>query len=65
MAIISDYLMAYKVSARAEGRSEKTIRATAQAVTYFADYLGGLSTEVRTVTAPILRGFITYGGGFP
>jgi len=57
MKNVENILTAYRVCARAEAKSPKSIRSTTQAVGYFADYLGDVS-DVGAVTPNDLRGFI-------
>ena len=52
MATLSDALAVYKICARAEGRSPKTLRAVAQAVSYFNDFLGEIDIEEVTANHP-------------
>ncbi|UCG82808.1 MAG: hypothetical protein JSW38_11585, partial [Dehalococcoidia bacterium] len=57
MATISEALAAYRICARAEGRSPKTIGWITSSVGYFTDFLGG-DQEISTLTANDLRRFI-------
>ena len=56
-ATLSDALAVYEVCARAEGKNPKTVRAVAQAVSCFNDFLGEI--DVEEVTSNHLRQ-ITY-----
>ena len=48
MATLTDLLAAYRIYAQAEGKSEKTIRAVTQAVTYFSQFVGNTSIDRLT-----------------
>ena len=58
MATLQDALTAYRICAKAEGKSAKTIGWTTDAVGYFADFLGGEGIELETIDAQSLRRFI-------
>ncbi|MBI2859451.1 MAG: hypothetical protein HYX90_10270 [Chloroflexi bacterium] len=51
-------LTAYRTYARAEGKSEKTVRWITQSVGYFADFLGPGRQDLTTIGGNDLRRFI-------
>jgi len=51
-------MTAYRICAKAEGKSPKTIAWTTDAVRYFADFLGDEGIELETIDAQSLRRFI-------
>jgi len=55
---LGDALIAYKVGAKAEGKSPKTISWVLSACKYFAQFLGGEDKEVEPIIADDLRRFI-------
>ncbi len=55
---LSDALAAYRICARAEGRSPKTIHWIMSSVTYFSEFLGPEQQEVATITIHDFRRFI-------
>ena len=57
MATLSDALIAYRISARAEGKSPKTIRWIEFSVGYFREFLGG-DPDIGAVTGEDLKRFI-------
>ncbi len=59
MLTTQDALCAYRTYARAEGKSEKTIRWIVSSVGYFAAFLGSDQQEIDRITANDLRRFIS------
>ena len=57
MSTLSEALTAYKICARAEGRSPRTIDWVASSVRYFGRFLGD-DVDIATITANDLRRFI-------
>lgn len=57
MTKLSDALAAYRICAKAEGRSDRTIGWATSSVGYFADFLGG-DPDISSITADDLRRFI-------
>jgi site-specific recombinase XerD len=57
MVTLSDALNAYRICARAEGKSHRTIEWIACSVKYFGDFLGG-DPDISAVTAEDFRRFI-------
>ena len=57
MTRLSDALVAYRICARAEGKSPRTIGRVTSSVGYFGRFLGG-DPEISSVTADDLRRFI-------
>ncbi len=57
MTTISEGLTAYRICARAEGRSRRTIDWITSSVRYFTDFLGG-DADIAGITADDLRRFI-------
>jgi hypothetical protein len=57
MLTLSDALNAYRICARAEGKSPRTIEWIACSVKYFGDFLGG-DPDISAVTADDFRRFI-------
>ena len=55
---LSDALAAYRICARAEGRSPKTIHWIMSSVTYFSEFLGPEQQEVASITIQDFRRFI-------
>jgi len=54
---LSDALTAYRICARAEGKSRRTIEWITSSVRYFSDFLGG-DQDLSAITANDLRRFI-------
>jgi len=57
LTTFSDALAAYRICAKAEGKSPKTIRWVTSSVGYFSDFLGD-NQKITTITANDLRHFI-------
>jgi integrase/recombinase XerD len=57
MATLSDALIAYRITARAEGKSPKTLRWIEFSVGYFKEFLGG-DPDIRAITGDDLKRFI-------
>jgi site-specific recombinase XerD len=57
LTTISEALAAYRISARAEGKSPKTIRWIEFSMRYFAEYLGG-DQDITAITGDDLKRFI-------
>jgi len=57
VATISEALAAYRICAKAEARSARTIQWITSSVGYFKDFLGG-DQDISTLTANDLRRFI-------
>jgi site-specific recombinase XerD len=55
---LSDALTAYRTYARAEGKSEKTVRWVTQSVGYFGDFLGPDQQDIASISGNDLRRFI-------
>ena len=55
---LQDALVAYKTYARAEGKSEKTVRWITQSIGYFADFLSSDHQDIASITGNDLRRFI-------
>jgi len=56
MTTLSDMVAAYKICAKAEGKSPKTVRAVSQAVKYLIDFVGDI--KIEELTSDHLRQFI-------
>ena len=57
MTTLSEGLTAYRICAKAEGKSPKTIRWVTQSMGYFLDFLGG-DQDIKAIGADDLRRFI-------
>jgi site-specific recombinase XerD len=57
MTTLSDALTAYRISARAEGKSPKTIEWITCSLGYFREFLGG-DPDIRAITGDDLKRFI-------
>jgi site-specific recombinase XerD len=59
---LNNLIEGYKLCARAEGKSEKTILSSISAVRYFADFVRslGIATDAKFITAEHLRLFIRH-----
>jgi len=57
MATLSEAVAAYRICAKAEGKSPRTADWTCDAVRYFSDFLGG-DAEIDNLTAADFRSFI-------
>ena len=57
MTTLSDALTAYRLCARAEGRSPRTIQWVTSSVAYFRDFLGG-DPDIVQISPDDLRRFI-------
>jgi integrase/recombinase XerD len=57
LSTLSDALTAYRICARAEGKSQRTIQWITSSVGYFIDFLGG-DQDIATITGNDLRRFI-------
>ncbi len=57
MTTLPDALAAYRIYAKAEGKSPKSIRHVAQSVSHFSKFLGN-NQEITNITAGDLRRFI-------
>jgi len=55
---LQDALVAYKIYARAEGKSSKTVVWVASSVDYFAEFLGPEQQDIDTITGNDLHRFI-------
>jgi len=58
MITLSDAMAAYRVCAKAEDQSPRTISWVLGYVNSFAQFLGGENTELSTIDAHALRAFI-------
>ena len=58
MITLGEGLVAYKICAKAEGRSERTIRAVTDAVRYFSSFLGEGDIDLQSLDGQSLRRFI-------
>jgi integrase/recombinase XerD len=57
LSTLSDALTAYRICAKAEGKSQRTIQWITSSVGYFIDFLGG-DQDIITITGNDLRRFI-------
>jgi len=57
LTTLFDALAAYRICAKAEGKSPKTIKWVTSSVTYFSNFLGD-NPDIEAITANDLRGFI-------
>jgi len=57
LATLSDALVAYRICAKAEGKSPKTIKWVTSSVSYFSNFLGD-NYDIGAITANDLRRFI-------
>jgi len=57
LSTLSDALTAYRICARAEGKSQRTIQWITSSVGYFSDFLGG-DLDIEMITGNDLRRFI-------
>jgi len=55
---LQDALLAYRIYARAEGKSPKTIKWISSSVGYFADFLGPDHQDIADISGNDLRRFI-------
>ncbi len=58
LTTLSDASAAYRICAKAEGKSPRTIGWISDAVRYFSEYLGG-DVDLEKITSNELRGFIS------
>jgi len=58
MTTISEALAAYRICAKAEGKSPKAIRGIMSSVTYFKEFLGPERQDIADITGNDLRRFI-------
>jgi hypothetical protein len=57
LTTLFDALAAYRICAKAEGKSPKTIKWVTSSVTYFSNFLGA-NPDIEAITANDLRRFI-------
>jgi hypothetical protein len=62
MATLADALTAYRICAKAEGKSYKTVDWVCDTVRYFSEFLGDQSIDRLSADAQCLRRFILSSG---
>jgi integrase/recombinase XerD len=58
LTTLSEALAAYRICAKAEGKSPKTVAWIADAVRYFSEFLGDEGNDLKNINAQSLRRFI-------